>query len=437
MKALTACSGVGIGRDAGLVQEVRPLAHGRAAEPGGQDGLRRGAGLSADLPGHGRRIGHGLRGDDDQQGVDAGIPEHDLGRFGHELRFGVAEDVDGIAAGPVTAAGSASSSASVASDKRARVPPEATSASVAMTPGPPAFVSTARRGPLGTLCRPTRSAQSKISPMLKTRARPMRSKAASKTASSPARAPGVGGRRGRGLGEASGLVGDDGLHAGEGPGGGHELPGVRDGLDIKKDGLGRLVLAEVIDEVAEIDVDHVAGRDEVREAELLLGRPVEDRRAERPGLRDEGDVAGPGHGPGEAGVEGQAGGDDAEAVGAEDPQAIEPAGFREDGVLEGPPGRPGLAEPGRDDDQAADAGLAAFADEPRHLGRGGADDAEVRRLGQRGRAREAGDAHHGFDRWADGIDDAAESAADEIGEDPGADALRVRADARRGRSAGA
>jgi hypothetical protein len=94
----------------------------------------------------------------------------------------------------------------------------------------------------------------------------------------------------------------------------------------------------------------------------------------------------------------------------------------------GQAGRPGLAEAGRDDDQAADAGFSALADEPRDLGGRGADDAEVRGLGERGDAREAGDAHHGFDRGCDGIDDAAEAAADKVGEDPAADALRVRAD---------
>ncbi len=72
-----------------------------------------------------------------------------------------------------------SSSARVSGESCARTPREPTSASVAMTPGPPAFVTMPRRGPGGSFPRPIRSAQSKSSPMFITRATPARRNAAS------------------------------------------------------------------------------------------------------------------------------------------------------------------------------------------------------------------------------------------------------------------
>lgn len=62
-------------------------------------------------------------------------------------------------------------------------------ASVAITPGPPALVTMANREPKGGRTRATNSAVSKISPISHTRTASARRKAASQTASSPARAP--------------------------------------------------------------------------------------------------------------------------------------------------------------------------------------------------------------------------------------------------------
>ena len=47
----------------------------------------------------------------------------------------------------------------VASEMGASWPPPRMRASVASTPGPPAFVSTVRRGPLGRGCLPSTSAK--------------------------------------------------------------------------------------------------------------------------------------------------------------------------------------------------------------------------------------------------------------------------------------
>ena len=95
-----------VGRDAGVVQDLDALAHGRAPEPGRQDGFAGLGGEQADLLGDGRRIRHGLGRDDDENGVDAGVAEDRLDRLGDELGLGVAEDVDRIPRGTRSAAGS-------------------------------------------------------------------------------------------------------------------------------------------------------------------------------------------------------------------------------------------------------------------------------------------------------------------------------------------
>ncbi len=77
----------------------------------------------------------------------------------------------------------------VESVKRARTPPRSIKASVAITPGPPALVTMARRSPRGSRSRARSSAQSNMSSELWIRTMPARSNAASYTASSPAMAP--------------------------------------------------------------------------------------------------------------------------------------------------------------------------------------------------------------------------------------------------------
>ncbi len=60
----------------------------------------------------------------------------------------------------------------VSPDSPARVPLRAMRASVAITPGPPALVTIPSLDPRGILCRPSSSAQSNMSPISYTRARP-------------------------------------------------------------------------------------------------------------------------------------------------------------------------------------------------------------------------------------------------------------------------
>ena len=72
----------------------------------------------------------------------------------------------------------------------------------------------------------------------------------------------------------------------------HEFARVRNRFGINQDRVGRLVEHEVIQEVAEIHVAHVAHRDDGREADPARQRPIEHRCRHRPRLRQERDIAG-------------------------------------------------------------------------------------------------------------------------------------------------
>jgi len=233
-----------------------------------------------------------------------------------------------------------------------------------------------------------------------------------------------GGDRGRRR-EAPGLEGEDRLGAGEGACGGHERPRPADRLDVEQDRAGLLVLAEVVDEIAEADVEGVAERDEVGEADTLVARPVEHRGAERSGLREEGDLAVARHRGAEAGVEVAARDDHPEAVRPEDPHPGE-AGVRGAHLLfERPPRLARLAKAGGHHDQAEDPGLAAGGDGGRHLFGRGADDRELGHPRQARDVGEAGDPEHRLLGRMDGVDDAGKAAGDEVREHLAADAVRV------------
>ena len=109
----------------------------------------------------------------------------------------------------------------VAESSFARASPFISRASAAITPGPPALVSTAMRGPAGRGQASSASAQSNIVSALAARRIPALSKAASNAASDPASAPVCEAAACLTGLEASDLQGDDRL-----PGGG--LPGCLD-----------------------------------------------------------------------------------------------------------------------------------------------------------------------------------------------------------------
>ena len=156
------------------------------------------------------------------------------------------------------------------------------------------------------------------------------------------------------LSEAAGFVDDDRLGACERPGRRHESAGLGHRLEVQHDRIRRGIFGEVVDQVAHFDVERVADRDEIGEADVLGQRPVEDRRAERSALGDEGGAAELGHGRSEAGVEPAAGNQHAQAVRADDPHGGKLGGLRAEVRLESLAGRAHFAESGGENDDAGD-----------------------------------------------------------------------------------
>ena len=135
-----------------------------------------------------------------------------------------------------------------------------------------------------------------------------------------------------------------------------ELARVTDRLEVHHHDLGRVVLLPVLEEVVAGDVGAVAGADERRETEATVLDLLEDRGAERTGLAEEPGTSARRHQPREGGVELDAGVgvDDAERIGADQPQAVGP---RQADELALPLATllPRLGEAGGDDDQPVHA----------------------------------------------------------------------------------
>jgi len=63
-----------------------------------------------------------------------------------------------------------------------------------------------------------------------------------------------------------------------------------DALCVKQDGPGLRIRGEIIEHVAEIDIGHIAERDNLRKADAARHRPVEHCGDHRARLTDQGDV---------------------------------------------------------------------------------------------------------------------------------------------------
>jgi hypothetical protein len=140
--------------------------------------------------------------------------------------------------------------------------------------------------------------------------------------------PGVRKRRPRPGRAAPGLDHRHRLRATYGAGRRHELARIGDALDVKHHRRGRLVEREEIQHVAEVDVGHIAQRDDAREAVAASARPIERRSGDRAGLGDQGDWPGLRGQLGEAGVDAARRRDHAEAVGTDDAQRGGPRGVQ-------------------------------------------------------------------------------------------------------------
>ena len=96
-----------------------------------------------------------------------------------------------------------------------------------------------------------------------------------------------------GAGRAAARLDDDDRLGSRGASRGrHELRRVGDRLHVQQDGAALRVAGQVVEQIAEIDVGHIAERDDVGEADVAAARPIDDARDQGSRLREEGDVAG-------------------------------------------------------------------------------------------------------------------------------------------------
>ena len=85
-----------------------------------------------------------------------------------------------------------------------------------------------------------------------------------------------------------------GLIGGRFLGDAQELVAFLDALQVSGDDVGLFVLGQRLDEIHFVEIGFVAEADDLAQAELLVRCPIEDGHAERPRLRNDGDMPGGG-----------------------------------------------------------------------------------------------------------------------------------------------
>ena len=128
-------------------------------------------------------------------------------------------------------------------------------------------------------------------------------------------------RPGRGV---AGLDQDDGLEPGGGAGGGEEFARRPQALDEQQDGADPAIQGQVVEQVAKIQVHHVAEGDQMGEADPPRQGPVEHRGDEGARLGHEGQPPRAGETMAQAGVESLTGHHEPEAVGTQQAQPMAP-----------------------------------------------------------------------------------------------------------------
>lgn len=129
-------------------------------------------------------------------------------------------------------------------------------------------------------------------------------------------------------------------------------------------GRARMRIGGEVEHVAEIGIDHLAERDDLRKADAARRRPIEHRRDHGTRLADEGDVAGRPRKMREAGVQADPRHNDADAIRADEAQQVGP-GRVERRLPQRASGIAFLAEPGGNEDCRLCAALAEPTDEGR------------------------------------------------------------------------
>ena len=196
------------------------------------------------------------------------------------------------------------------------------------------------------------------------------------------------GVRGGGFGgsrAAPRLDDDHRLQTRRGAGRGYELPRVDHRLEVEQHRVRRPVAGQHVEQVGNVDVGHVAEGNDRREADAAIRRPVEHRRSERAGLRQERQPALAGREVREAGVEPDRRHEEAKRIGSDDPEVM-----RAGGVEHRLPQAVLLRHAGGQDDDGTSPARAKFSDEAGDCLGGGGDDRKVRRRRQGRDRREAG-----------------------------------------------
>ena len=223
------------------------------------------------------------------------------------------------------------------------------------------------------------------------------------------------GMRGGGLGRGRGAPGldhDDRLGQRDLARGGDEGARIADGLHVDHDAVGVRIVAEIIDQVAPVDVEHRADGDAGAEADVFAETPVEHGCEQRAALADEAHRAGARHGARKGCVQVRHGAHHAQAIRADETHpAARPLG---DLPFQLDAGLARLLETGRNDDRAFHAGRDAFADHAGHRRGGGDDDGQIDSFGHAGDVGIGPDAQHLFVLLVDRIDGAAERIADQV-----------------------
>ena len=250
----------------------------------------------------GGRIGHRLRGENDQQAIGVRVFGGDRHRFRVKLRAGVTDDVHRIVVTPrrrqdfverrhrgrgqfreLPAAG----------DERVRGQ-HAWTAGVGHDRQPRAFGSRL----LGEHFRHVEQFRNAVHPQ---DAHALECGLQHFIAAG--QRAGVGSRRLRRLRRAPRFDDDDGLGQRHFARGREKRPGVADRLHIDDDAFGVRIVAEMVDQIPPAHIEHRAEGGKHAEADVFLQAPVQNRRAERAALADEGHAAGSRHVRREGGVE--------------------------------------------------------------------------------------------------------------------------------------
>ena len=239
----------------------------------------------------------------------------------------------------------------------------------------------------------------------------------------PGERAGMGGCGLGGAGVAPRFDDDDRLDAGRGARRRHEGLGVADRLDIEENRARRRVEGEIIEEVGEIHVGHVADRDEAGKADLVLMRPGDQGGRDRSRLRHDGEIAGRHRMSGETRIESGARRNDAEAIRTDDADA----GLARQSSQSRAERVRAMVGIGGDDDGARNLQRRRLFDESRYAFARRREDGEIGRTGEIGEPADAGQAVDLLVARIDEPDLALETAVAQIGEHGMAETARPRA----------